>query len=93
LLHGKLAEMRLPTRSIGNLQHKMQGLNLSIFIHHLKNDRVLVMLQCWGSLLMPQPPNLQSATHPRAQTLSCCVLPALDCLQERSQQFVGHNPQ
>jgi hypothetical protein len=41
LLHGKLAEMRLPTRSIGNLQHKMQGLNLSIFTHHLKNDRVL----------------------------------------------------
>jgi hypothetical protein len=31
----------LPTRSIGNLQHKMQGLNLSIFTHHLKNDRVL----------------------------------------------------
>jgi predicted protein tyrosine phosphatase len=33
--------MKLPTRSIGNLQHKMQGLNLSIFTHHLKNDRVL----------------------------------------------------
>jgi hypothetical protein len=42
LLPGKLAEMKLPTRSIGNLQHKMQGLNLSIFTHHLKNDRVLV---------------------------------------------------
>jgi hypothetical protein len=41
LLPGKLAEMKLPTRSIGNLQHKMQGLNLSIFTHHLKNDRVL----------------------------------------------------
>jgi hypothetical protein len=33
--------MELLTRSIGNLQHKMQELNSSIFIHQFKNDRTL----------------------------------------------------
>jgi hypothetical protein len=38
---GRIVAMNLPTRLSGDLQHKMQGLNSSIFILHFMNDRLV----------------------------------------------------